>query len=77
MRGLHSAVLVRSKLRNYCSIGGAARLKAGTCGLMGNKGATSMEVRLLGMRFQLVNCHLAPHQSDSPTRNETIARIMQ
>jgi hypothetical protein len=69
MRGLHSAVLVRRKLAKYCRINATGKLKAGTCGLMGNKGAISISFTLFGLRFQFVNCHLAPHQSETATRN--------
>jgi phosphatidylinositol-bisphosphatase/inositol-1,4,5-trisphosphate 5-phosphatase len=76
MRGLHTAVLIRNKLRNYFSVEREGRVKAGACGVMGNKGAISLEVAVLGQTFQLVNCHLAPHQSGTAVRNDTITRIL-
>jgi hypothetical protein len=76
MRGLHSAVLVRKRLRDYASWQRSSKLRAGACGLMGNKGALSIEFSLLGQQLQLINCHLAPHQSGSDSRNQTVARIL-
>jgi len=34
----------------------------GPCGLMGNKGAISIEFSVLGQKFQFINCHLAANQ---------------
>lgn len=76
MRGLHTTVLIRNKLRDYYSIERKSKLRAGTFGIMANKGAISIEVSLLGQDFQLINCHLAPHQSGNDARNQTINRIL-
>jgi endonuclease/exonuclease/phosphatase family metal-dependent hydrolase len=43
---------------------------------MGNKGAISLEFNLLGQSFQMLNCHLAPHQTGSEIRNQTVNRIL-
>jgi hypothetical protein len=72
MGGLHSSVLVKKKLRDYCAVENRAKLRAGYCGLMGNKGAISVEIFVLGQYFQFINCHLAPHQTQNEKRNETI-----
>lgn len=76
MGGLHSAVLVARRLREHFEAESREKLKAGPCNMMGNKGAVSIEVALLGQQFQFINCHLAPHQHDSAKRNSTIARIL-
>jgi endonuclease/exonuclease/phosphatase family metal-dependent hydrolase len=51
-------------------------MKAGVCNLVGNKGAISIEVAILGQQFQFINCHLAAHQKETEQRNATIARIL-
>jgi endonuclease/exonuclease/phosphatase family metal-dependent hydrolase len=43
---------------------------------MGNKGAISLEISFLGQTFQLINCHLAAHQTESEQRNATLNRIL-
>ena len=77
MRGLHSAILVKSRLRSYFSQESSSCLKAGTCGIMGNKGAISLEITLFGQPFQFINCHLAPHQTANEKRNQTVSRILE
>lgn len=76
MRGLHTAVLVRKKLRSYFIVEEEQRVKTGTCGLMGNKGAISLTFRLLGEQFQVINCHLDSHHTATAARNRTISRIL-
>jgi hypothetical protein len=63
MGGLHSAVLVTKKLREQFETETRDKLKAGTCNMMGNKGAISLEIAVLGQQFQFINCHLAPNQN--------------
>lgn len=69
MGGLHSAILVKKRLKDYCSVESRVKLRAGFCGLMGNKGAISIEILVLGQYFQFINCHLAPHQTQTQKRN--------
>lgn len=51
-------------------------LRAGTCNLLGNKGAVSISFNLLGRTFQFINCHLPAHQNESDHRNEVLVRIL-
>ena len=69
MGGLHSCILINKKVRDYCSVENRAKLRAGYCGLVGNKGAISIEVFILGQYFQFINCHLAPYQTQTEKRN--------
>ncbi len=46
------------------------------CNIIGNKGAISIEISLLGQKFQFINCHLAANQEETEKRNETISRIL-
>lgn len=62
MGGLHSAVLVRKALKDVFEVEQKDRLKAGLCNLVGNKGAISIEISIMGQSFQLINCHLAAQQ---------------
>ena len=55
MGGLHSCILINKKVRDYCSVENRAKLRAGYCGLVGNKGAISIEVFILGQYFQFIN----------------------
>jgi inositol polyphosphate 5-phosphatase INPP5E len=77
MRGLHTAVLVRKKLRSYFTVAEERRVKTGAGGLMGNKGAISLTFRLLGEQFQVINCHLDSQHTATAARNRTISRILQ
>lgn len=76
MGGLHSAVLVREGLKEVFEVEQRDKLKAGLCNLVGNKGAISIEISILGQSFQLINCHLAAQQEETQQRNATIARIL-
>lgn len=37
-------------------------MRAGTCNLLGNKGAVSLKCNILGQNIQFINCHLAANQ---------------
>ena len=69
MRGLHIAIFVKKSLQSYFEQEKKSKMRAGTCGIMGNKGAISVEFSLLGQPFQVINCHLAPHQNECERRN--------
>ena len=51
-------------------------MRAGACNILGNKGAVSISINLLGQNFQFINCHLAPNQNDSFRRNEVLLRML-
>jgi hypothetical protein len=77
MRGLHIAVLLRKPLKDYFELEKRVKMRAGgICNTMGNKGAISVEFTLLGQSFQVINCHLAASQEESPRRNETVNRVL-
>lgn len=76
MGGLHSAILVKNKLKDYFYFEQKMLMKAGFCNLLGNKGAVGIEISFLGQPFQFINCHLAAHQSEIQHRNSTIERIL-
>ena len=63
LQGLHLIILVRKHLEKCCTVEKREVLRAGTCNILGNKGAVSISINLLGQNFQFVNCHLAPHQT--------------
>ena len=50
-------------------------LRAGACNILGNKGAVSIIMNILGQNIQFINCHLAAQQSETESRNETLMRI--
>jgi len=76
MGGVHSAILIKHQLKDHFEIDRREKLKAGACNLLGNKGAISVLVTLLGQQFQFINCHLAAHQKETQERNQTINRIL-
>ncbi len=51
-------------------------MRAGTCNLLGNKGAINLVVNLLGQNFQFINCHLEGHQDQCDRRNEILLKIV-
>lgn len=75
LRGLHLAILVRKELIPLCMVESKEVLRAGAAGLMGNKGAVSIILNIMGQSIQFVNCHLAAHQTESEARNETLMAI--
>lgn len=75
LQGLHLAILVRNELEKCCTVSRKTVLRAGTCNLLGNKGAVSICVNVLGQNFQFVNCHLAAQQDETERRNEILLNI--
>lgn len=66
LQGLHSAVLIKHVHKDQCYFLSRKVMRAGFCwGLFGNKGAVSIKIKLYGRYFQLINCHLAPHQNNT------------
>lgn len=51
-------------------------MRAGTCNLLGNKGAVSLKCNILGQNIQFINCHLAANQKEFEHRNSTLLRII-
>ena len=76
LQGLHLGLLVKKEISHCCTIEGTAVLRAGACNLLGNKGAIAITINLLGQNIQFVTCHLAPHQTESDRRNETLLAII-
>jgi hypothetical protein len=58
MNALHTALLVKEGIVDCYSTEKKMKMKAGKCNLLGNKGAISIVVNLLGQNLQFINCHL-------------------
>ena len=48
------------------------KLRSGAGGTMGTKGAISVTITFKGVLLQIINCHLASGQHESPRRTSSL-----
>lgn len=53
------------------------KLRSGAGGTMGTKGAISVTITFKGVLLQIINCHLASGQHESPKRTSSLETILQ
>lgn len=75
--GLFTCVFVKSYLRERIRNLSAAEVKRGMGGLHGNKGAVVVRFQVDDTSLCFVNCHLAAGQSQSSSRHNDIAAILE
>lgn len=61
--GIHTAILVKQDEIDSYITRKKSKLRAGKCNILGNKGAISIVFNFSGQDLQVINCHLAPHQT--------------
>ncbi|KAF4506739.1 hypothetical protein G6O67_006793 [Ophiocordyceps sinensis] len=74
--GLFTCVFVKSCLRERIRNLSAAEVKRGMGGLHGNKGAVVVRFQVDDTSLCFVNCHLAAGQSQSSSRHNDVAAIL-
>ncbi|KAJ6440011.1 Inositol polyphosphate-related phosphatase [Purpureocillium lavendulum] len=76
MVGLFTCVFVKSSLRERIRNLSAAEVKRGMGGLHGNKGAVCVRFQVDDSSLCFINCHLAAGQSQSSSRHNDVAAIL-
>ncbi|RDA93026.1 hypothetical protein CP533_0730, partial [Ophiocordyceps camponoti-saundersi (nom. inval.)] len=74
--GLFTCVFVKGSLRERIRNVSAAEVKRGMGGLHGNKGAVVVRFQVDDTSLCFVNCHLAAGQSQSSSRHNDVAAIL-
>lgn len=74
--GLFTCVFVKSYLRERIRNLSAAEVKRGMGGLHGNKGAVAVRFQVDDTSLCFINCHLAAGQSQSSSRHNDVAAIL-
>ncbi|PNY26157.1 inositol polyphosphate 5-phosphatase [Tolypocladium capitatum] len=75
--GLFTCVFVKSSLRERIRNLSAAEVKRGMGGLHGNKGAVVIRFHVDDTSLCFLNCHLAAGQSQSNSRHNDVAAILE
>jgi endonuclease/exonuclease/phosphatase family metal-dependent hydrolase len=75
--GLFSCVFVKSTLQPRISNLQGAEVKRGMGGLHGNKGAVAVRFHIDDTSLCLINCHLAAGQTQTASRHNDVAGIME
>ncbi|PHH87313.1 hypothetical protein CDD83_9040 [Cordyceps sp. RAO-2017] len=75
--GLFTCVFVKSALRERIRNLSAAEVKRGMGGLHGNKGAVIVRFQVDDSSLCFINCHLAAGQTQSSSRHNDVAAILE